>query len=633
MTMMIKSALVAAAFLFATAASAQQYSTAPHDFILAKLASEEGRHDEALSRIDRVVKSDPDNVVLLYERAMMLIDAGRVDRAEPELRKVVKMMPTFAEAQRVLGLILRDRAQSDRSLIPQAIEHLQAAYKLNLDDIGSGADAAQLLLATDRVAEAEKVLATLVERVPDQRSFNFNYAQVLTNLGRATDAIPYLERTVAVDPSFRPAIQQLIELYEKTNAWDKAARILQPLVDEDPTNLELRRQQAFFYLRAGDADRAYDRFQAVIAADPNDQRSRYFLAEAMNELALHVEAEKIYRSLLEKTPEEPDLLASLGLALTGQERWDEATATFNKLLSVPKLGENVAALARTQLAYIDFKRGNYIAAIETAKPIFIFRDNPNSQAINVALMALRDQKKYAEAAALLEPLAEKFPNEPFIRARQVEMLFRSGNKEKARAIADAQVKFGVRNAIAVGEAYMAVEDHATAIATLRKALETHKEETDLEFQLASMLERAGDRKGSADTFLALLEREPDHAPSLNYLGYMWADDDVNLDRAKEMLERAVAQEPRNGAYLDSLGWVYYRQGNLDLAEKYLKEAIQYVPRDATVHDHLGDVFARRGRKEDALRHYRQALTLAPEAKEAPGIRTKIAELEKKAPQR
>ncbi|MFZ2492030.1 MAG: tetratricopeptide repeat protein [Thermoanaerobaculia bacterium] len=626
---MIKSAFVAAAFLFATAAPAQQYSTAPYDFILAKLASEEGRHDEALSKMDRLVKSDPDNAVLLYERAMMLIDAGRIDRAEGEFRKVVAKDPQFAEAQRVLGMILRDRAISDRSLVSEAIDHLLVAYRLNIDDIGTGSDVAQMLLSTGRIAEAEKVLATLVERAPDQRSFNFNYAQVLSNLGRASESTPYLERTLAVDPSFRPAVQQLIELYEKSGDWEKAARVLQPLVDDDPMNLDLQRQQAFFYLRAGDADRAYVRFKALTDADPNDARSRYFLAESLNELEQFKDAEKIYRLLLEKSPQDPDVLASLGLALTGQQRWDEATQTFNTLLGVPKLSDNVAALARTQLAYIDYKRGNYVAAIETARPVFVFNKNPNGQAINVALSALRDQKKYAEAVALLEPLVAQFPSDAFIAARYVEMLVRSGNEAKAAEFAEAQAKLGPRNAIAAGEAYMVVEDHAAAIAIVRKALESRQNDIDLQFQLGSLLERAGDRKGSEQAFLGLLDKTPDHAPSLNYLGYMWADDDVNLNRAEEMLVRAVAQEPRNGAYLDSLGWVYFRLGNLDLAQKYLEDAIKYVPRDATVHEHLGDVAARRGKKDDALRHYREALTLAPEAKEAAGIRTKVAELEKK----
>ena len=129
-------------------------------------------------------------------------------------------------------------------------------------------------------------------------------------------------------------------------------------------------------------------------------------------------------------------------------------------------------------------------------------------------------------------------------------------------------------------------------------------------------------------FLSILDKQPDHAATLNYLGYMWAESGINLDRAAEMLNRAVSQEPRNGAYVDSLGWVYFQQGKLDLAEKYLTDATRLLPRDATVHEHLGDVFAKRGDVHRALDLYRAALTLEPEPKDEAKLRSKIAELEK-----
>ena len=95
-----------------------------------------------------------------------------------------------------------------------------------------------------------------------------------------------------------------------------------------------------------------------------------------------------------------------------------------------------------------------------------------------------------------------------------------------------------------------------------------------------------------------------------------------------MLTKAVTQEPGTGAYLDSLGWAYFRQGKLELAEKYLNDAARILPRDATVHEHLGDVLAKRGDTTRALSLYRVALTLDPESKDEAKLRSKIAELEK-----
>ncbi len=617
-----------AALSLSAAAVAQEFSEDPYEFILAKLAAEDGKYDDALARIDKVIARQPDNGVLLFERAMILIDAGRPSLAETELRKATTVHPDFFDAQRVLGRLLLDRAGSDKDKINEALAHLQAAYRLNPDDLGTGMAVSQILLSTGRTAEAEKVLASLLERAPDQRALNYNYAQVLTKLGRGDESKQYLERAVQVDPTFGPAILQLIDIYQKENQWQKAADLLQPLINDDPLNLDLQRQQAFFYLRAGLPDKARAAFNSLVQADPKDTRSQYYLAEALNDLEQFEEADRIYRKLLEKSPNDPDVLASYGLSQIGQHKYDDAAKTFRTLVNLPDLPDNLQVLGKTQLAFIELQKRNYAAAIDQARPILIFRDKPNTQAISVALDAFKKQKRYADAVALLQPLVNQFAADPLVNARYVEMLLRAGDKDRARVAAATQTKFGMRNTIAVSEAYAQNDQYETALNILRDAVKNKPEELDLQFELGSVYERSGDKKNAERTFTQILDKHPDNAATLNYLGYMWAETGVNLDRAAEMLNRAVSQEPRNGAYVDSLGWVYYQQGKLELAEKYLTDATRLLPRDATVHEHLGDVFAKRGDLHHALDLYRAALTLEPEPKDEAKLRSKIAELEK-----
>lgn len=629
MQMMKKLLLVLVACTFSTAALAQEFSEDPYEFILAKLAAENGRFDEALSRMDKVVARHPDDAVLQFERAMILIDASRTDAAETALRNVTRSHPDFYDAQRVLGRLLLDRAGSDRARVDEALSHLQAAFKLNPDDIGTGMAVAQILLSTQRNADAEKVLAQLLERAPDQRTLNYTYAQVLTKLGRGDESRRYLERAVEIDPTFGPAILQLIDIYQKQNQWGKAAEVMEPLIKDDPMNLDLQRQQAFFYLRAGEAEKARQAFQSLIKADPNDTRSQFYLAEALNDLEQYGEADKIYQALLAKTPADPDLLASYGLSQIGQRRLDDAQKTFRSLLALPDLPDNLQVLGKTQLAYIELQKGNYTAALDAARPVLVFRDKPNAQAVNIALDALKKQKRYSDGITLLQPLVDNFAADPFVNARYIEMLLRSGAVDRARVAASTQAKFGTRNTIAAAEAYIQAGQYPPAIALLREALKSKPDELDLQFELGSAFERSGDKQSAEQTFLRILEKHPEHAATLNYLGYMWAESGTNLDRAAEMLTRAVKQEPRNGAYIDSLGWVYFQQGKLELAEKYLTDATRLLPRDATVHEHLGDVFAKRGEIHRALDLYRAALTFEPEAKDEAKLRLKIGELERK----
>jgi tetratricopeptide (TPR) repeat protein len=616
---------------FSAAAGAQEFPNEPYEFLLAKMAAASGDFDEALRHMDRALAKSASDPVLMYERAMIYIDAGRIDRAEAELRAVLAKNPDFYDANRILGRVLLDRSNGDKERMEEALKYLEAAYKASPDDLTSGVAVSQILTTLGRQEDAERVLATLVERAPDQRSLNYTYAQVLTKVGRGSESRKYLERAVAIDPTFGPAITQLLDIYQQEGEWQKAADLLEPLIAEDPMNLEMQRQQAYFLLRAGDSRNARDRFKSLVAADPKDTRSQFYLAEALNDVEEYAEAEKIFRQLSAADPNDADFVASLGLSLGGQKKWEDAAATFNHLLRMPNVPDNLMAMANTQLAFIELQRGNHTASVEMAKSALVFHDKPNNQAINIAIEALKKDKKYAEAVTLMDGLVTKFETDPFVNAKYVEALVRAGQKEKAREHAVAQTKIGPRNAMAAAEAYVQLQDHADAITVMKAAVAGRPDDVDLLFELGSVYERADDRKAAEGIFLKVLEKTPDHAPSLNYLGYMWAEGGENLDRAQEMLTRAVGQEPNNGAYVDSLGWVYYQLGKLELAEKYLTDAARLLPRDPTVHEHLGDVLAKRGEMPRALELYRAALDLDPESKEVPKLRSKISEIERRGP--
>ena len=98
-----------------------------------------------------------------------------------------------------------------------------------------------------------------------------------------------------------------------------------------------------------------------------------------------------------------------------------------------------------------------------------------------------------------------------------------------------------------------------------------------------------------------------NAEALNYLGYLLAVRGEQLDEAIQLVQRALKEEPDNGAYLDSLGWAYFRRGNLDEAEKYLVAAVKQIPDNSEIQEHLEDLFARRGRYADAVAAWTRAL--------------------------
>ena len=116
---------------------------------------------------------------------------------------------------------------------------------------------------------------------------------------------------------------------------------------------------------------------------------------------------------------------------------------------------------------------------------------------------------------------------------------------------------------------------------------------------------------------------PDQPLVLNYLGYSWVDQGVNLDEGMSMIRRAVEQRPDDGYIVDSLGWANFRIGNYDEAVKDLDRAVELKPDDSTINDHLGDAYWRIGRVLEAHFQWSHAKDLNPEPEDLPKIEEKI----------
>ncbi len=129
-------------------------------------------------------------------------------------------------------------------------------------------------------------------------------------------------------------------------------------------------------------------------------------------------------------------------------------------------------------------------------------------------------------------------------------------------------------------------------------------------------------KAEADLKKAL-ELYPDQPHVLNYLGYSWVDQGINLDEGVSMIKRSVEQRPDDGYIVDSLGWAYYRLGNYEEAVKQLDKAVELKPTDPTINDHLGDAYWRVGRTLEAKFQWAHARDLKPEPDDLAKIEQKL----------
>jgi tetratricopeptide (TPR) repeat protein len=152
------------------------------------------------------------------------------------------------------------------------------------------------------------------------------------------------------------------------------------------------------------------------------------------------------------------------------------------------------------------------------------------------------------------------------------------------------------------------KDAEDALNESNKLASKPEEKAYVQYYQGMFYERQKKFDQAEQAFRLILQEDPNNPPTLNYLGYMLADHNMRLEEAFNMIKHAVELDPQNGAYLDSLGWAYFKLGKYDEAEDNLRRAAEKTPNDATIQDHLGELYAKTGKLKLAAVHWERALT-------------------------
>jgi tetratricopeptide (TPR) repeat protein len=233
---------------------------------------------------------------------------------------------------------------------------------------------------------------------------------------------------------------------------------------------------------------------------------------------------------------------------------------------------------------------------------------------------LIDQKQYTDAAQVFREASEK---PEFEQARWILLYFMTyplefGGKtdEAIKAITEARGSQPDNPQLHFQQAWILYHaqrwDDAEPV--LKEIISQYKGDADNEkivrnsqFSLSNLYVQRGEVERGEEVLQEVLKEIPDNPQANNDLGYLWADKNKNLDQARGMIEKALASEPTNPAYLDSMGWVLYRLGQFAEARTHLEKATQQDGGDdSTIHDHLGDVLIKLELKDDALKSWRKA---------------------------
>jgi tetratricopeptide (TPR) repeat protein len=575
----------------------------------------EGKFREALDLYRRIIERLPNDAVVRYEYAQLLRDLNVGEEAVTQAREAVRLDPRMAEAHRLLGSLELAAGEKDPARLDRAISELSTARDLAPGDAATGAALARALMARGRAAEAARILNDLPESHAQTGLLRLR-AEANARSGKSAEAEALYRALIEADPTDRESIAALVDLYEEQDRLDQALRLLQDLEKKDPDNPAVAERIALDLARAGRFDEAEKRARDLAAKRPENHGNLRLLAQVLFEKGDVAGGEKILRGLLSSDPSDDAARRVLASEFLRDRRFQDARTLLEESLrrsgSEPRGAEQRQSIS-VDLGYLAFLQKDYALARRTLEPLTIVNGSVNGRATRLLLAAARDGEDFPYGLARARAAAQAEPENAEWTAAVAEFAWRTGDRKGAEeGIAKLASSEEPERALAAADVWARVKEFGRAAAVARELVKRFPDSTDALFRLGSSLERAGSAAEAEQVFLRLLQKKPDDAAAQNYLGYMWADRNEKLDRAREMLEKAVAREPRNGAYLDSLGWVYFRLGRLDAAAKNLSEAHRRDPEDATIEEHLGDLADRMGKREEAVAHWERALTLKPD---------------------
>jgi tetratricopeptide (TPR) repeat protein len=254
--------------------------------------------------------------------------------------------------------------------------------------------------------------------------------------------------------------------------------------------------------------------------------------------------------------------------------------------------------------------------------------DPGGDVITLAVGQLLDSADQHEAAnRLYEGVPATSPMKPTAVVRIAQNLDAMGDRQEAIRRLGNIVATNPQDLDAVsvlGDLLRYDEQFEKAADAYSKAIELSGGENASDWRFYYVRGIAYERakqwpKAEAD-FLKALELNPDQPAVLNYLGYSWIDQDMNLTRALEMIEKAVEAQPQDGYIVDSLGWAFYKLGRIDEAVKKLEEAVLLMPTDPEINDHLGDAYWKAGRRLEAKFQW----NVAADVDEVGEVRARVA---------
>jgi tetratricopeptide (TPR) repeat protein len=605
---------------------------------------------KAIEAYKKAYAIDPKSQVIGERLAEMYWKAQRIHDAVTEAQEILKRDPDNVQSRRLLGRIyLRQLGEvtagnGQSESVGKALEQYREINRLDPSDTESALWLARLYRLKNEHDQAEQVLKAILKTDPENEPAVEQLTQLLMDEGKSTEAVTLLEG-ITTHSSSAVLLDLLGDAYTQAHELAKAEEAYRKAAELDPSEPSHQRGLGQTLLAEEKYPEALKVYEKLSDLMPDDSDVYLRIAQIYRELHQLDKAEQNLVKARQYAPGSPEIMYNEAMLYQAQGRFEDAIRVLSNALTGIKGQSSALSTRRQSLAILYQQLGqlyretqNYPAAIYTFEELGHLGEEEDRRARMLVMDTYRSAKDLPKALQLGREALAKYPADPAIRTSLALLLGENGQTDDAVKIlkaqlhgdaADRETYLNIAQVYERGRHYQQAEEAAHAAEVLPGRA---RENEMVWFLLGAIYERQKFFDKAEEQFKKVLSVNPKNAPVLNYYGYMLGDLGIRLDEAETLVQQALKEDPFNGAYLDSLGWIYFKENKFSASEITLRKAVERERHDATIHSHLGDLYAKTGRSELAAAEWEKSLAEWRRSLPADLETDKVAELEKKLSQ-
>ena len=629
------------------------------DFMLGHLAEQQfdetGKSELASQAIEYYQKAHAlDSDAAITERLAEVYAASqRTDEAIRQAKSALDQDPDNLAAHRLLARIYIHNLgdvnpdSGQKEMIALAVEQLKAVQRLDPTDVESQLWLAHLYGFQNKPEQTEQVLRGILSHSADNEGALEQLSQLYLDEGRPQDAISVLKN--AASGSNSAALYDLLgTAYAKSNNFPGAEEAFQRAVTLEPDEASHRKGLAQALLSDHKYDQALSQYERLAKIEPDNPENYLRMSQVYRHLNQLDKSESNLMQAKKYAPGSLEVLYNEALLYEAQARYKDAIQVLSDAIAGVKAQQqegqpapNALTILYEQLGMAYRQSGDFSSAERSFEDMQELGPASQKRGELLLIDTYRTSGDIKRAIAEAEKVRTADPADQSLAVTYAMLLGDNGQTDDATKVlrglvhgnqADRETYLDLAQIEERGKRY------ADAQTDANKALDMSQDDSDKEtvwFLLGSIYDGQKQYDQAEQMFRKALAINPHDAMVLNYYGYMLADRGVRLDEAITMIHSAVVEDPTNGAYLDSLGWAYYKQGNFAEAQQYLQQAVSHSANDPTVLGHLGEVYAKLGQTdraeqtwEKALVYWHKALPPDYEAEKVSDLETKLKNLKR-----